>query len=44
MSHLRVVICRVEDDADDDGPMTELASLDLPPVPTGWMDNPLDTL
>ena len=41
MSHLRVLVCRVED---DDETMTELASLDLPPVPTGWRDNPLDTL
>jgi hypothetical protein len=30
VSHLRVLICRVED---DDDRMTELAHFDLPPVP-----------
>src|SRR5258708_1981600 len=41
MSHLRVLICRVEDDTEE---MTELASVDLPPVCARWSAAPLDTL
>jgi len=41
MSHLRVVICRVED---EDEQMTELASVDLPPMCARWSGAPLDTL
>jgi len=41
MSHLRVLICRVED---EDEQMTELASVDLPPVRARWSAAPLDTL
>ncbi len=33
MSHLRVLICRVEDETEQ---MTELASVDLPPVLGQW--------
>ncbi len=36
MSRLRVLICRV--DADDDEQMTELARVDLPAVPGQWGD------
>jgi hypothetical protein len=36
-----VLICRVEDETEE---MTELASVDLPAVPTHWVDAPLDTL
>ncbi len=32
MSHLRVIICQVEDTADEE-PVTELSRFDLPPVP-----------
>jgi hypothetical protein len=41
VSHLRVLICRV-DDADEQ--MTELASLDLPAVPARWAAAPLDAV
>lgn len=41
MSHLRVLICRV--DADDDE-MTELASVDLPPLPADPAAAPLDAI
>src|SRR5580765_2795722 len=41
MSHLRVLICRVEDETEE---MTELASVDLPAVSARWVDAPLDTL
>ena len=41
MSHRRVLICRVEG---QDGPMTELASVDLPAMPARWVDAPLDAL
>ncbi len=40
MSHLRVLICRVDDNDD----MTELASADLPPPRVHWSAMPLDTL
>ena len=33
MSHLRVLICRVEDETEQ---MTALASVDLPPMPGQW--------
>ena len=38
MSHLRMLICRVEDETEE---MTELASVALP---ARWVDAPLDTL
>jgi len=41
MNHIRVLICRVEDDNDE---MTELASVDLPPVCAHRSAAPLDTL
>ena len=41
MSHLCVLICRVED---EDDALTELACVDLPPVRAHWADAPLDTL
>ena len=41
MSHVRVLICRVEDDNEQ---MTERASVDLPPVCARWSGAPLDTL
>jgi len=41
MSHLRVLICRVEDEDDQ---MTELASVDLPAVRARRSAEPLDTL
>jgi len=41
MSHLRVLICRGEDETEQ---MTELASVDLPTVPGQWADAPLDRL
>jgi len=41
MSHLRVLICRVEDEGDQ---MTELASVDLPAVRARRSAAPLDTL
>jgi len=41
MSHLRVLICRVEDEDDQ---MTELASVDLPAVRARRSAAPLDTL
>jgi hypothetical protein len=40
MSHLRVLICRVDDNDD----MTELASADLPTPRVHWSAMPLDTL
>ncbi len=42
MSRLRVLICRV--DEDDDEQMTEVARVDLPAVPAHWGDAPLDKL
>ncbi len=42
MSRLRVLICRV--DEDDDEQMTEVARVDLPAVPGQWGDAPLDRL
>jgi hypothetical protein len=41
MSHLRVLICRVEDETEE---MTELASLDLPSRCAHRSAVPLDTL
>ena len=41
MSHLRVLICRVEDETEE---MTELASLDLPSGCAHRSAAPLDTL
>jgi len=41
MSHLRVLICRVEDESEQ---MTELASVDLPAVLAQWASAPLDRL
>jgi len=41
MSHLRVLICRVEDESEQ---MTELASVDLPTVLAHWAAAPLDRL
>jgi len=38
MSHRRVLICQVQDETEQ---MTELASVDLPPVPGQWADAPL---
>jgi len=43
MSHLCVLICRV-DDVDDDGQMAELACVDVPPIAPGFRVTHLDRL
>jgi len=43
MSHVRLLICRVDDVNDADEQMTELARVDLPAVP-GAIGSTLDTL